>query len=415
MKSLLFLAHRIPYPPNKGDKVRSYHLLEHLAHHYRIHLGTFIDDPRDWEHAAAVRELCADACFAPLPRTRAKALSLRALLTGEPLTLPYFRNTRLHRWVDELLASRCTERVLVFSSSMAQYMDGRLKPSMRSVIDFIDVDSHKWLQFAQNDSGLPRRIYRREAKELLRYERSIARRFDASVFVSAKEAALFRRLAPECADRVSHVDNGVDVGYFSPDAQHANPYTEGDKALVFTGAMDYRANVDAVGWFAHDVLPLIRVHEPRACLYIVGSRPGRAVRGLAGIPGVRLAADVPDVRPYIAHAVAAVAPLRMARGVQNKVLEAMAMGKTVLATPAALEGIDAGAETGVRLASAPRSFADEALALLSRRCPPCATEAARRYVVENHDWGRNLEGFVRLLEGLPVKGEIDVPREHLTA
>lgn len=399
MKELLFLAHRIPYPPDKGDKIRSYHLLRHLAPRYKVHLGAFIDDPLDWRHVASVREMCGETCFEALRPALAKVRSLAALATGEPLTLRYFRSAALARWVRDLLASRRIERALIFSSAMAQYVEGAPGDGVRRVLDFVDLDSDKWRQYGARSRGPFRWLYRREAETLFGAERRYAATFDASLFVSESEARLFSGQAPEAAARVSVVENGVDTEYFSPEGAYPNPFPAGEAALVFTGAMDYWANVDAVVWFASEVFPRVRSSVPGACFYIVGARPARAVRDLAQILGVRVTGTVPDTRPYLAHARAAVATLRLARGVQNKVLEAMAMARPVVASPQAVSGIKYCAELKQWSADAPDSVAESLVRLLRDPAPPGLGEALRAHVIRHYNWRDNLGRVEAILEG----------------
>ena len=399
MKELLFLAHRIPYPPDKGDKIRSYHLLRHLAPRYKVHLGAFIDDPRDWRHVASVREMCAETRFEALSPARAKLGSLAALATGEPLTLRYFRNAALARWVGDLLASRRIDRTLIFSSAMAQYVEGAPADGMRRVLDFVDLDSDKWRQYGERSSGPLRWLYRREADTLFRAERRYAAAFDASLFVSEAEARLFSGQAPEAAGRVSVVENGVDTEYFSPAGSYPNPFPADEAALVFTGAMDYWANVDAVVWFASEVFPRVRSAVPEARFYIVGARPSRIVRDLERLPGVKVTGTVPDTRPYLAHARAAVAPLRLARGVQNKVLEAMAMARPVVASPQAVAGIRHCPELEQWSADAPDAVARSLTRLLRDPAPPGLGEALRAHVVRHYSWRDNLARVEAILEG----------------
>lgn len=399
MRELLFLAHRIPYPPDKGDKIRSFHLLQHLARRYRVHVGAFIDDARDWRHVEQVKKMCGETCFVALHATRAKLRSLAALATGEPLTLRYFRNARLAHWVDDMLASRRIERALVFSSAMAQYVEGASADRMRRVLDFVDLDSDKWRQYSQRKRGPMRWLYRREADTLFEFERRYAAAFDASFFVSEAEARLFIAQAPETAARVSVVENGVDTEYFSPQRVYPSPYAADEAVLVFTGAMDYWANVDAVAWFACEVLPRVRADFPRACFYIVGARPARAVRDLAQLPGVQVTGAVPDTRPYLAHARAAVAPLRIARGVQNKVLEAMAMARPIVASPQAVDGIRPCAELLEWTTDVPEAAARLLLKLLREPAPAALGEALRAHVSRHYSWQENLARVEAILEG----------------
>jgi sugar transferase (PEP-CTERM/EpsH1 system associated) len=395
VEDLLLLIHRIPYPPNKGDKIRSYHLLKHLAQSYRVHLATFVDDPDDWQHVPRVEALCASSHFAKLNPLWARVRSLGALFGNRSLSLDYYRDASTRAWVDAAVKQHNIARVLVFSSAMAQYADAY--PGMRRVVDFCDVDSDKWRQYAEQKSWPMSMLYRHEAKQLLAYERKIARDYDASLFVSQPEADLFRQLAPESADRIGHFNNGVDTDYFSPLPASASPYQAGEQAVVFTGAMDYWPNVDAVQWFATDVFPQLRARFPSLHFYIVGARPSAQVTALANLPGVTVTGTVPDVRPYILHADVAVAPLRIARGIQNKVLEAMAMASRVVVSPQALEGIDATPGAELLLADGAAEFVAAVTQLLQTRNTTIGP-AARRRVETQYSWPSNLACIGERLE-----------------
>lgn len=395
MEDLLLLIHRIPYPPNKGDKIRSYHLLKHLARDYRVHLATFVDDADDWQHVPTVEKMCASSHFASLNPTLARVRSLGALVKNRSLSLDYYRDATLERWVDQTVAAHKIERVLVFSSAMAQYADKY--PNARRVVDFCDVDSDKWRQYADKKSWPMSWLYRHEARQLLSYERQVARNYDASLFVSAPEADLFRQLAPESDARIGFFSNGVDTDYFSPAAAGASPFKDGERAIVFTGAMDYWPNVDAVQWFAAEAMPLLRARFPDLTFYIVGARPTPAVLELARQPNVVVTGTVPDVRPYIAHARAAVAPLRIARGIQNKVLEAMAMATPVVVSPQALEGIEAEPGKELLLAQDAAGFADAVAVLLARSGNDMGL-AARARVERKYSWPSNLACIGERLE-----------------
>ncbi len=397
MEDLLLLVHRMPYPPNKGDKIRSWHLLKHLAQRYRVHLATFVDDPDDWQHVPTVQAVCASAHFAALSPRAARLRSLGAVLRNRSLSYDYYRDAGLQGWVNQAMQQHGINRIVVFSSPMAQYAEAW--PQARRIIDFCDVDSDKWRQYAERKPWPASALFGYEASRLLRYEREIAAGFDASLFVSAPEAELFRTLAPESAARIGWFSNGVDTAYFAP-ADCASPYAAGDKALVFCGAMDYWPNVDAVQWFASEVLPPLRARDPSLRFVIVGARPSAEVQALAAQPGITVTGTVPDVRPYVAHAALSVAPLRVARGIQNKVLEAMAMAKAVLVTPQALEGIDAGIGRELLLADGAQQWlvaVSEALA-----GPPAALEtlgqAARARVIAAYSWDARLAPLDRMIE-----------------
>lgn len=391
---LLYLVHRIPYPPNKGDKIRSFHFLKALAAEYEIYLGTFVDDPDDKQYIEALKPFCRESrCIDLHPKT-AKMFSLRGLLGGEALSLPYYRSRELQDWVDRTIRELGIDRVLIFSSSMAQYVEKH--SHLRRVADFVDVDSDKWRQYANSKTWPASWIYRREAEKLLAYEKRIATQFDVTVFVSELEAQLFKTLAPESADKIGFVNNGVDTGWFDPDLQYDSPFRADEEVIAFTGAMDYWANVDAVKWFAEQAFPLIKRSQPAVKFYIVGSKPAKEVLQLAEIdPAVIVTGRVEDVRPYVAHARLVVAPLRIARGIQNKVLEAMAMAKPVVATSAAMEGIPGGEDLEVAIADDPSAYAGHVLEVLKKSVGQAS--ANRRYVQSDFSWQQNGHTLCQLL------------------
>jgi sugar transferase (PEP-CTERM/EpsH1 system associated) len=394
MQPLLFLCHRVPVPPNKGEKIRAYHLLKRLAARHRVFLGTFLDDPADRPHLSELRDLCAEAKVVELRRGVARLRTVTGLLRREPLTLPYYRSEELAKWVRSVVAREGIEKALIFSSGMAQYL--LHVPQIASAIDFVDVDSAKWSEYAARRAWPLSALYRREGQRLLQFERRMAARALAASFVTQEEAALFRRLAPECADKIIVVPNGVDSEYFSPVHALASPYPAGSRPLVFTGAMDYWPNVDAVCWFVREVFPLVRKQAPDVCFHTVGMNPSSAVRKLAS-DSVVVTGRVADVRPYLRHAAVAVAPLRVGRGLQNKVLEAMAMARPVVASRAAATGLAVRPGAEIEVADTAPDFARCVLALLDAASGNALGAAARKRVVSAYDWDANLAPLQRLL------------------
>jgi sugar transferase (PEP-CTERM/EpsH1 system associated) len=392
MQDLLFLAHRIPYPPNKGDKIRSYHLLKYLSLNYNIHLGTFIDDSNDWQYTDKLDELCKSTCYIGLNPILAKIKSVQGFLTGEPLSLPYYKNKRLQAWVNQTLNTHSITKVLIFSAVMAQFINEDHAIDM--IVDFVDVDSDKWLQYSQQSTGLKQWIYQREAHYLLCYERTLAEQSRLCFFVSEKEAELFKTLVPDVSHKVTHINNGVDTEYFSPELSFNSPYAKDDQVIVFTGAMDYWPNVDAVLWFAKAVFPLIRQQLPAVKFYIVGSRPTKEVLALANIDVV-VTGGVEDIRPYIAHAHLVVAPLRIARGIQNKILEAMAMGKYVVATVAAIEGITIQQKLAVTVADSIEHITSDIIEKLPKKISALEN---RDFVKKMFSWEHNVKQLLNLLQ-----------------
>jgi sugar transferase (PEP-CTERM/EpsH1 system associated) len=354
MGTVLYLAHRLPFPPDKGDKVRTHHLLRHLAQRHRVLLGTFYDDPADARHVPQLRQWCADALALPLTPGQKHRRALAALARGEALTTACYRDPAMQPWLSKLAQREQIDAVLVSSSAMAPYALAQPWPLL---MDFIDVDSAKWAAYAEQTRGPMRWLYRREHRLLAAFEQQVAQQARCSFFVTPLEMALFQVQAqrqttldgvrPAAALQV--LGNGVDTDYFSPDPARASPYDTDEWPLVFTGTMDYLPNVDAVLWFCQQVLPALRRQWPQLRLSIVGRNPVRQVRQLAGA-AVRVTGEVPDVRPWLQHARAAVAPLRIARGMPNKVLEAMAMACPVVVSPACAQALLAPAAQVARVA-----------------------------------------------------------------
>ena len=405
MHELLFITHRLPYPPNKGDKIRSWHMLQYLSRHFRVHLGCFIDDEADWQYTRQVAALCASTRFVDLRLTAARWRAVQALLSRQAMSVQYYRDARLLAWVDGLLASGKVRHALAFSGPMAQYIDGSGARHLHRVIDFVDVDSDKWRQYGDSKPWPLSQLYRRESQQLLQYERHIAQQFAAASFVSEAEAALFRLCAPMARRKTRHFNNGVDSAYFAPGACAADPYPPGTQVLVFTGAMDYWPNIEAVQWFVRHGWPALRRQFPQLAFYIVGSRPAPRVQVLAKVAGVTVTGAVDDIRPYLAGATLAVAPLRIARGVQNKVLEAMAMGKIVLASPQALEGIAAQPGLELLLARDEAEFIHHAARVLRAAAQPGASvdmgACARQMILQDYQWESNLQALGAMLDLKP--------------
>ena len=378
--SILFLAHRVPYPPDRGDKIRSYHVLRHLARRAPVHLYAFADDPADEIPHPVLRDLTASCTIVPRRKGRARA-TLEALASGRPVSLTAFDSAAMRA---ALAAAPCCDATYCFSGQMAQYL-----PADRpAVMDFVDVDSAKFGQLAETAALPLRPLLRREARLLGRFERDVAARVAASLFVTDAEAALFR--AGGGRGRIAVVENGIDARFFDPAATFER--LPAGPLIVMTGQMDYRPNVDAAIWFADAVLPRLRLRHPEACFAIVGRNPAPALQALARRPGVRVTGAVPDVRPWLAAATVCVAPLKLARGVQNKVLEAMAMARPVIASPAAAEGIDHGGT--VEVADGVDAWVERVGAVLAA---PRKNLAGRAQVLNRYAWAVRLAPLDALL------------------
>jgi len=379
MGDILFLAHRVPDPPDRGDKIRGFHILKHLSQRARTHLVAFADDPRDLNRAGSLPWLTGERAvlWRGKPRWRAAA---EALTQGRPVSLTSFDDAAVRAKIDDLLARYPIDTIYVFSGQMAQYLPAR--PHQRVVMDFVDMDSAKFADYAKDAHGPSRWMMAREAKLLQAFEHDVAARADASLFVSAAEADLFRRTTG--AKRIHAIENGIDTDVFDPAASFERVAAEGD-LIVFTGQMDYRPNIEAVTWFAQDILPLIRAEHPEAQFAIVGRAPSEAVKALASRPGVTVTGEVADVRGWLAAAAVVVAPLKLARGIQNKVLEAMAMARPVVASTPAAEGIDHAGT--IRVGTTAVEIAQVIGLLLGDEQAAAATGAAARAQVQRrYSW-----------------------------
>lgn len=402
--SLLYLCHRIPYPPDKGDKIRSYHLLRYLTRHYQVSLGCFWDEEDDRRHITTLETLCREVLCLPLKPLQSRIKSLSGLLQNEPVTLPYYANAAMQQWVNAQLTGRKIQRCVVFSSAMAQYLLDACGQDRRIVIDLVDVDSDKWRQYARSKPFPMSWLYRREADKLLEFEQKITALADRSFLVSSAEARLFKRLSPALANKIGFYNNGVDTDYFDPALEYADPYPGSAPVLVFTGAMDYWPNVDAVVWFVQHIFPALRQLKPNLQFYIVGRNPTRKVRSLATVEGVVVTGKVADVRPYLQYAAAAVAPMRLARGVQNKILEAMAMEKVVLTSEAGLEGIEAELGAEILLTNSLDDYL-EFLPMVLQHGGHAIGRAARLKVLQDFNWEHTLPQVGQWLEQ-PVAREL---------
>ncbi len=395
--NILYLAHRIPYPPNKGDKIRSFHQLEYLSRSHRIHVACLIDAEEDRAQVAALRPYCASLETAWRGSAGATLRAALALFGSEPLSVAAFHSPDLARRIEQVLQREAIDVAIVFSSQMGQYVP--VGAPFPTVVDFIDVDSEKWRVYAERKPWPLSWLYRLEADRLQRYEWELARTHAESVFAAENEADVFRRSAEGI--RARGLPNGVDLEYFTRPAdpgRAGSSGSSGGNALVFVGMMDYFPNIDAVSYFAEEIFPLVLEETPSAVFRIVGRNPGKRVRDLARRKNVDVVGSVPDVRPYLVDAAVSVAPFRIARGLQNKVLEAMAMEVAVVGTKAAYQGIKAGPEDGIRVADDPAAFARAVTAFL--RDPDARREAgrrSRRFAEQHHRWkdhGKALEALL---------------------
>ena len=395
MREILFLAHRVPWPPDRGDKIRSFHILNKLKTLAPVHVGAFADDARDIGFAEAERAGLATLHVELRDKPQWLA-GIEALAKDKPVSLTSFGSRTMQDWVDERLASGSISHIFVFSGQMAQYVPADF--AGRLVMDFVDVDSAKFESYASEGSSFMRWVNAREGKKLAAFEAEIAGRADASVFVSEAEAALFRDRSG--AKNVTGLGNGIDTVFYDPATSFKKLHPMfPDPLIVFTGQMDYRPNIEAVSDFAQNALPAIRAAHPDTTFAIVGRNPTEAVSALSALPGVQVTGEVDEVRTWLAGADVVVAPLRIARGIQNKVLEAMAMAKPVVVSKAAAEGIEAKDKVHFRVA---KSVADEGKIVSELLSDADARQklgaAARAHVRAHYSWDGQLAALDKILQ-----------------
>ena len=400
---ILFLSHRMPFPPDRGDKIRSHHILKQLAGLARVHVATFADDDSDMAEEAELASLARS--YRLVRRVKPLVLAgIQSLYRHEPVSLPAFRSSAIANYVGKVLREHPVGAIYVFSGQMGQYIPDDFAGKI--IFDFVDVDSAKFEAYAGRDTGFRRWLNAREGRLLRAEEARLARRADVSLLVSPEEAALFAaRLGP--VDRagcdVRALGNGIDSQLFDPAAVKPAPELmacDGPR-LIFTGQMDYLPNVDAAMRVARRILPLIRTRMPTATFHVVGRNPVDQLLGCNGVDGCHVWGSVPDIRNWLRAADLALVPLEIARGIQNKVLEAMAMGLPVVLTSAAATGIDATDGKHFAVADSDEDLAAQCLSLLADPRPGKAigTEA-RRYVMGEMSWQAMLAPLADLL-GLP--------------
>ncbi len=389
MGDILFLAHRVPFPPNRGDKVRSWHLIKGLSKLARVHVAALCDDPADMAHVDIIREYAASVTLIP-HRVRKLPAMARALMKRGSASVEACASPAMHEAVARLLAEHPISTIYAFSGQMAQFVPEDLG-ERRFVMDFVDMDSAKFRLYGDQADGMKRRANHFEAKRLFAFEKRTAERADINLFVNEGEATMFRVMAELAKAKVTHVENGIDLAHFDPALSYAPVDIYRKPLIVFTGQMDYPPNEKAAIYFALDSLPKIQRHCPDAQFAIVGRSPTDAVCKLAKLPGVQVTGEVPDTREWLAAANVVVAPLRLARGTQNKVLEAMAMAKPVVASKRAAEGIDAKHGSEILIADCADEEAATVLRLMRDWKGAAAIgKAARARMVARYGWEARL-------------------------
>lgn len=388
---VLFLTHRLPYAPNRGDRVRAFHIVRTVAPQVDLELVSLAHDANELAKVERVREMGVRATAVEVPWLRNYARALLQLQGPRPLTHLLLYAPDLRPLIDEIVPQRPPDVVLAYCSGMARFA---LEPPLDRfplVSDFVDVDSQKWATLSRTSSFWPKRwIYHREDRLLAGFEAHAAAQASSVLVVNDREADLLRLLAPGADIKI--VPNGVDVPALPLGARrNASP------SVVFCGVMNYTPNVESVVWFARHVWPRVRSERTDARFVVVGSDPTGQIRRLASPDsGIEVTGTVPEVVSHLSRCAVSVAPLKTARGVQTKVLEAIALGLPAVITSPVAEGLPSVVLPACRVADAPDYFARNTLSLLA------LTEDERRALAAQADlhtltWERQLQPLPQIL------------------
>ncbi len=390
---ILFLAHRLPYPPNKGDKIRSFWELTTLSKRHDVDLFCFYDDPQDQCQSANLRNYCQSCYVEPISAIGSRIHAASALVIGQSLSTAFFYSETMAKRIADAIQSRSYDLVFVFGSSMAQYVEPW--PHLPRILDLVDVDSDKWTQYSSRSRGPLSWLWKLEGRRLQRYESTLVHAFSNTLVCTEAEAQLLRSKVPN--GRIEVLQNWLDMEYYRPETV---PVPEKIRSLqpyvIFTGTMDYFPNIDAVQFFCREVLPLIRSQVPKLRFVIAGRNPSAHVMRLAEDPAIEVTGTVADIRPYLRGAAVAIAPMRIARGVQNKILEALAMDVPVVASSVAAAALPQALGLLLAAEAEPRLLAARAVDhLLDPAQRTGIKRAAVKRYIEALDLPSQLEQFVR--------------------
>ena len=360
---VLFLTHRVPYAPNRGDRIRAFHVIRTLAPRVELDVVSLAHDRAELAQADSIKDAGVRVSAFLVPRLRNRLKALGYLAGARPLTHALLDAPGLLPSVRELIRERPPDVVLAYCSSMARFALEEPLSHYPLVIDLVDVDSVKWAALAERAAAPKRWIYRREARLLASFEREAATKARVTLVVNEREQGELQTIAPGAAVRV--LPAGVDAAALQPpEAPTVQP------RVVFCGVLNYEPNVEGILWFAREVWPLVRARRPDATFSIVGSTPTGSIRQLTTRQsGIEVTGTVPDVRPYLWRAAVSIAPLLTSRGVQTKALEAVAAGLPVVMTSAVSGGLPSEIGPASRIADSPETFASHVVDLLERSGP----------------------------------------------
>jgi polysaccharide biosynthesis protein PslH len=391
---ILFLCHRLPYPPNRGGKIRPFNMIRHLSRNHSVVVASLAESQAELDAGEPLRSHCAEVLVELLPPATRWRQAVAALPTSTPSSVAYFSSSRLRTRIAEAARRAPFDAVIVHCAFVAHHVDGI--PAGLRVMDYGDLDSAKWAAYATHRS-LPLSLgYALESRKLRAHERRLAARFDQCTVTTQGERDEF--LALQVDRPCTVIPNGVDAGHFSRGTEASA--AAGATSLVFLGRFDYFPNIDGARYFAEEIFSEVRRRVPGCTLQIVGANPARVVQQLGERPGVQVCANVPDVRPYLQGAAVSVAPLRIARGTQNKILESMAMGVPVVSTRQAARGIQAVPGEHLLVAEGPRDFAESVTRLLQEPgLRATLTLAAREQIARTHHWPASMSILDDVLAG----------------
>lgn len=387
---ILYICHRFPFPPKRGGKIRPFNMIKHLASTHEVTVASLARSPAEAREGAGIAPYCARYEMAEVRNPVQVGRMLLRIPTPSPSSMGYFYSSVLERRVRELIARERFDLIFVHCSSVAQYVTG--VQGIPKILDFGDMDSQKWLEYARYKPFPLSAGYLLEGRKMERAEKRLARQFDMCTATTRAEWETLEGYRTGVA--TDWFPNGVDSGYFAPSAE---PYDA--DTLCFVGRMDYYPNQECMFDFCANVLPRIRARRPQAKLLIVGADPSSAVKKLEDLPGVTVTGSVPDVRPYLRRSALMVAPLNIARGTQNKILEAMAMGVPVVTSRIAAGGVDAVAGEHFAVASTPDEHAQ---AILRITGDPTERQrlavAGRERMLLQHAWNRSMRRLDGIIE-----------------
>lgn len=387
---ILFLTAQPPEPAHAGGSLRTSGLMRgaHAAGH-DLHLLTFAESAAAQAARPALAAYCARVEFVPPPARRVVDRLRDLLLTTQPDMQRRFFSADYATRLDALLAAEAYGLIQIESLEMAAYLPiiKARQPQAKVIYDSFnaefDLQRSIYLAERHDPKRLPGAIYSLiQWRRLVRFERAVCHTVDYVIAVSEADAVAFRRLAPD--SRITVVPNGIDT---APYARNDASLDLGPAALVFTGSMSYRPNVDATLWFADEVLPRVRAAAPDATFFVVGSQPHARLQPLRERDGVQITGWVPDVNPFLHAAAVFVVPLRMGSGTRLKILQAMAAGRAVVSTTLGAQGLDAQDGIALYLADSAADFARQVVALLrdpDRRC--ALGRAGAELVARQYDW-----------------------------